>query len=171
MNWRIPSTPHQWFRRWNTGRETTSRINPVCVGLVWGTTGRSTRMPGYEMAVSIKLLSINWHIDSNKQVSRLHDIPNANLRGTRQKHYTKHHSNAGTDGDYSDRENCAIGIDGIRYRWLYTQISNMTRGLAGISRSGWIITSKVLITHKISHINFYRRHILYVERYYALGFV
>ena len=41
------------------GRETTSRMNPVCVSLVWGTAGRSTPMPGYEMAFSIKLLSIN----------------------------------------------------------------------------------------------------------------
>ena len=67
--------------------------------------------------------------------------------------------------EYSDREDCAIGIDRIRYGWLYTQISNMTRGLAGISRSGWIITSKVLITHEISHTNLHGRHTLYVERY------
>ena len=55
-------------------------------------------MYGYEMAFSIKLLSINWHIDLNKWVSRLHDEPNTNLRETRQKHYAKHHSNAGTGG-------------------------------------------------------------------------
>ena len=91
------------------------------------------------MVVSTKQLSISWHIDLNKQVSCLHVEPNTNLWETRQKRDAAHHDNAGTDGDYSDREDCAIVIDSIWYGWLYTQINNMTRGLAGISRSGWII--------------------------------
>ena len=143
-------------------------------------TGRSTPIPGYKMAVSIKLLSISWDMYLNKRVSRLHDEPNTNLRETRQKRNAAHrgnagtdghHSSTGTDGEYSDREDCAIFIDGIWYEWLYTQISNMIRGLVRISRSGWIITPKVLIKHKTSHINLHRRHIHNVEQYYALGFV
>ena len=94
------------------------------------------------MAVSIIQLSISWHIDLNKRVSCL-QWPSTNLRETRRKRNAAHHGNIGTDRDYSDREDCAICIDGIWYEWLYTQISNMTRGFAKISRSGWIITPKV----------------------------
>ena len=134
-------------------------------------TGRYTLIPGYKIAVSIKKLGINWHIDLNKQVSCLHDAPNTNPWETRQKHDATLRGNAGTDRRYSDREDCTIDIDIFWYEWLYIQISNMTWGLAVISWSGWIIAPKVLITHKISHINLHRRYVLYVKWYYSLRFV
>ena len=131
----------------------------------------STLIPGYKCLLASNSWASADILIQTKRISHLYDKPNTNLWEMRQKRNVPHHGNTGTGKEYSDREDYAIWIDDIWYGWIYTQISNKTRGLAKISRSGWIITSKVLITNKISHMNLHRRHILYIERYYFLGFL
>ena len=89
------------------------------------------------------------------------DEPNLNWWEMRQKYNAAHHDNVSTDGGHSDREDCAIFFDGIGYRGLYMPITNTTRGRAKNCWSGWIVTPKVMITNKISHITLDRNHILY----------
>ena len=83
----------------------------------------------------------------------------------------KQRRNAVRVGKYSHSEGCTIWLDGIGYRQLYSQITSTTRGWAQPCQSGWIISLKVSIMIKLSHITLHRHHIHYVWQYYALWFV
>ena len=54
------------------------------------------------------------------------------------------------------------------YELNYILLSRLGETGVKIRWSGWIITLKVCIAYKISHITLHRHHILYVEQYYAL---